>query len=121
MAGEFSFYTPAARENIETQPLVYSMAFDEPHNQLYFWPEYRYPETRKGQNAILVLEDGPYPLETGWLRKWLKGEPISYGKLPALRPPPPEIVNQFESVKDVGQTEVKLGDRVFRRVRLFEC
>ena len=121
MAGEFSFYIPAARDSLKTQPLVYSMSFDEPHNQLFFWPEYRYTETRKGQNAILVLEDGPYPLENGWLRKWLKGERISYGKLPELRPPPSGIIAQFESVKELGQSEVKLGDRIFRRVRLFEC
>jgi hypothetical protein len=120
-AGEFSFYTPAARETLKKQPLVYSVSSAEPRNQLYFWSEYRYTETRKGQNAIYVAELDPYTLEKGWLWKWLNGKEPAYG----LQPPPPnapaQICEQFESVNDLGICEVRRGDRIFRRVRLFEC
>src|SRR5204863_405846 len=59
MAGEFSFYIPLARDAIKKEPLVYSISSAEPRNQLYFWPEYRYTATRKGQHAIYVAENGP--------------------------------------------------------------
>ena len=31
------------------------------------------------------------------------------------------LLEQFESVTDLGPREIKLGTRVFRRVQLFEC
>jgi hypothetical protein len=121
MAGEFSFYDVVARDMIKREPLVYSLSSVRPKNQLYFWPEYRYVERRKGQNAIFALELNPYPLEKGWLWKWLKHKKPGYGEVPLSGEAPEQIVNEFESVKNLGTREVKLGDRVFRRVQLFEC
>jgi len=121
MAGEFSFYIPPARETVKKEPLVYSISSTEPRNQLYFWPEYRYTARRKGQNAIYVAENGPYDLEKGWLWKWLAGKDAGYRELPPLKTPPPQLVQEFGSVTDLGEREVKLGNRVFRRVQLFEC
>jgi hypothetical protein len=90
-------------------------------DQLDFWPEYNYRRQRTGDNAIYVTEIGPYSLEKGWLWKWLTGKEVSYGKLPPPVVPPPQIMEEFASVTDLGQREVKLGKRVFRRVQLFEC
>jgi hypothetical protein len=86
ITGLFSFYLPQAKATLQSQPLVYSMDSDKPENQFYFWPEYNYREHRKGQNAIFVSEVDPYPLERGWLWKWLTHQPIEYSKIP---PPPP--------------------------------
>jgi 4-amino-4-deoxy-L-arabinose transferase-like glycosyltransferase len=121
MAGEFSFYIPAARDTLKEQPLVYSVSSAEPHNQLYFWPEYRYVETRKGQNAIYAAELDPYTLEKGWIRKWFGGKTPGYGVQRTPPDAPPEIYRQFESVKDLGIFEIRRQRKILRRVRLFQC
>ena len=65
ITGLFTFYLPEARAALHTQPLVYCITSDQPDNQFYFWPEYRYPDQRKGENAIYVTEPGTARLETG--------------------------------------------------------
>ena len=102
------------------QPLVYSRTSREPNNQLYFWPEYRYREHRRGENAIYVREPGPPRLEKGWLWKWLTGAPIGYASPPAPSPVPAVLEEEFESVVDLGLQEIKFRDRVFRRVQIIE-
>jgi hypothetical protein len=94
---------------------------DTPENQFYFWPEYNYFASRKGQNAIYVSEVNPYPLEGNWFWKWLAHEPIQYEKIPAPDSAPPQIVQEFESVTDLGVKDVEIGDRVFHRVHLWAC
>jgi membrane-associated phospholipid phosphatase len=118
----FTFYLPEAKAAIKTSsPLVYPIELDEPENQFYFWPEYDYRANRHGENAIYVSELNPYPLESGWLWKWLAREPVNYAAVPPPMNAPKQIVEEFESVTDLGDREIKIGDRVFRRVHLWAC
>jgi len=123
MAGLFSFYIPQARAAVATPlPLVYSITATRPNNQLYFWPHYQYRLHRAGQNAIYVHELDPPRVGLQGLRDWWVGQPITYARQPkALPAPPPRLVEEFDTVSDLGVFEVKLGKRVFRRVQLFEC
>ncbi len=122
LAGEFSFYLPEAKAAVGgPQPLVYYQTSGQPNNQLYFWPEYRYRGRRTGENAIFVHEPDPYPLEPGWPWKWLTRQKVEYARLLPPTTAPRFLQEEFESVTDLGVQEVKLRDRVFRRVQLFEC
>jgi membrane-associated phospholipid phosphatase len=124
ITGEFSFYLPSAHAAALTgTPLVYCIDSDEPENQLYFWPEYSYRANRKGDNAIFVSELDPYALESGWLWKWLTHQKINYTDPAPTRPPLSlkRIAPEFESVTDLGEDEINLGGRVFRRVHLWAC
>jgi len=121
ITGLFSFYLPEARAALRTMPLVYCITSSVPNNQLYFWPEYRYRDQRKGENAIFVTEPGSCRLENAWPWKWLTGREIEFANVPPPVPTPPLLLHQFESVTDLGVHEIKLGGRVFKRVQLFEC
>jgi len=122
MTGEFTFYLPQAREALKSQPLVYCVDTDEPVNQFYFWPDYDYRAHRKGENAIFISELDPYPLESGWVWKWLEGKKPAYGRIEPQTPPTLERINrEFQSVTDLGEQEIDIGDRVFRRVHLWAC
>ena len=122
ITGLYSFYIPKAKAVVRSsEPLVYAMDSDTPRNQFYFWPEYDYPAHRRGQNAIFVSEVDPYPLEPGWFWKWLKREPISYGRIPPPSPAPEKVLQQFGSVTDLGERDVTVGGRVFHRVHLWAC
>ena len=120
ITGLYSFYIPQARATLKSEPLVYSADSDEPVNQFYFWPEYKYADSRKGQNAIFVAEAGLYKLDSDWPWKWLAHEPVK-----RIAPPPatlpPRIAQEFESVADLREQDVKIGDRVFHRVHLWAC
>lgn len=121
MAGQFSFYLPEARATAASaEPLVYSVSTSKPENQFYFWPGYR--GRRTGQNAILAVEYDPPPLVKDWPWRWLRGE-TDLRASEDLPPPelPPVIVEEFESVTDLGLHEVEYRGRVFRRLRLFAC
>ncbi len=121
MTGLFTFYLPQAKAALPSKPLVYCADSDEPLNQLYFWPDYDYRAHRRGQNAIYVTELDPYPLERGWLWKWLTHQPVGYATVPPPFPKPPRMLKEFESVTGLGEFEIKYGDRVFRRLQLWEC
>jgi membrane-associated phospholipid phosphatase len=121
ITGLYSFYIPQARAALKSGPLVYSADSDEPVNQFYFWPEYNYRDRRKGQNAIYVAEAGLYKLESGWVWKWLAHQPVNHAGTPTPAPPPPRIAQEFESVTDLGEQDVKIGGRVFHRVHLWAC
>jgi 4-amino-4-deoxy-L-arabinose transferase-like glycosyltransferase/membrane-associated phospholipid phosphatase len=121
MTGLFTFYLPQARTALPARPLVYCVDSDEPKNQLYFWPDYDYHAQRHGQNAIYVSELDPYPLEPGWLWKWLTHQKVGYGEVSPPFPLPPRMLREFESVTDLGEFEIKIGKRVFRRVHLWAC
>jgi hypothetical protein len=101
--------------------LVYCCTSSLPENQFYFWPEYRYRDHRRGENAIYVTEPDAYQLEKGWLWKWLNGKPVQYRNVPPPIAVPGQLQEEFESVTDLGLQEIKLGDRILRRVQLFEC
>jgi hypothetical protein len=121
ITGLFSFYLPEARRALGTKPLVYEKSSPDPDDQLYFWPEYRYADYRKGQNAIYVVEPGSCRLEPAWPWKWLTGQEIAFASVPPPVPTPPILAEQFESTKDLGIHEIKIHGRVFKRVQLFEC
>ncbi|MGC9942708.1 MAG: glycosyltransferase family 39 protein [Verrucomicrobiota bacterium] len=122
-AGLYSFYSaPARAAAVTEQPLVYCVDADQPINQFYFWPEYHYLETRRGQNAIYVQQLEPYKLEHGWVWKWLNHEDFFYRDIPPLQPAPPSITAHFETVTNLGMFEIKLRDgRPFHRVQIFGC
>ena len=120
ITGLYSFYIPQARAALKSEPLVYSADSDAPENQFYFWPEYNYPGYRKGQNAIFAAEADLYKLENGWIWKWLAHKPVDR-ITPEPKTLPPRIAQEFESVTDLGEQDVKIGDRVFHRVHLWAC
>jgi hypothetical protein len=99
MTGQISFYLPEARANVRDNPLVYCRSSARPENQFYFWPGYN---RRKGENAIFVDElarEDPKP-----------------------KPPPARLVEEFESVSDLGVTNVLYhGEFLLRPLQLFAC
>ena len=121
--GLYSFYSPAARTAaIAHAPLVYCLDSPTTINQFPFWDEYNYRDLRRGQNALFVLRLEPYKLESGWLLKWLRREPISLRETVLWQSSPPWLTDEFESVTNLGVREIKLADtRVFQRVQLFGC
>ncbi|MGA2280233.1 MAG: glycosyltransferase family 39 protein [Verrucomicrobiota bacterium] len=121
MTGLFTFYLPQARAALPAGPLVYCVDSDEPKSQFYFWPDYDYRAQRQGQNAIYVSELDPYPLEPWWLWKWLTHQTVGYGEVPPPFPLPPRMLREFGSVTDLGEFEIKIGNRIFRRVHLWAC
>ena len=99
VAGEISFYLPEARTSVKTNPLVYYQTTSVPENQFYFWPGYT---ERKGENAIYVRQldrDNPSPF-----------------------PAPSRLQQEFESVTDLGVTNVLYhGKFLLRPFQLFAC
>ena len=97
--GEISFYLPEAKKKIKTDPLVYYQSADTPQNQFYFWPGY---SQRKGDNAVYLREldrDNSTPL-----------------------PAPPRLQQEFESVTDMGVTNVMYHDKyLLRPYQIFNC
>ena len=142
IAGLDSFYNPQARAALKSEPLVYCVDSDEPANQFYFWPEYDYRAHRQGQNAIYVSEANLYKLESPpiftwehnellprihfgaitshWVWKWLTHQPINR-TVPPPNTLPPRIAQEFESVTDLGERDIMIGDRVFHREHLWAC
>lgn len=122
ITGLFSFYLPEARTAVGGKPLVYCQTFAQPNNQLYFWPEYRYASHRQGENAIFAAEPPSVTLEKGWFWKWLKGQEVRLADLQLpVTVPPPLLLQEFDSVTDLGVQEIKVDGRVMKRVQLFEC
>ncbi|HWW00156.1 MAG TPA: glycosyltransferase family 39 protein [Candidatus Acidoferrum sp.] len=121
ITGLFTFYLPEARAALPGKPLVYYRTSQTPDNQLYFWPEYRYSERRKGENAIYVTEPGSCQLEKDWPWRWLTGREVRFAKVPPPVPTPPVLLKEFDSVTDLGVREIEVEGRVMKRVQLFEC
>jgi hypothetical protein len=121
ITGLFTFYLPQARAALPTRPLVYCRTSQTPDNQLYFWPEYRYSDWRKGENAIYVTEPGSCKLANDWPWRWLTGREVRFAKVPPPVPAPPVLLKEFESVTDLGVQEIEVEGRVMKRVQLFEC
>jgi len=121
MTGLLTFYSPPARAALKSTPLVYFMESESPLNQFFFWREYRYRDSRQGQNAIYVKELGLRPLASGWFGKWLNHQPVDDGNATPPLTRPISDFREFESVRDLGEFEVKYGDRVFHRFHLWAC
>ncbi len=99
LVGQFSFHLPEARTNVQRTPLVYFRSSAVPENQFYFWPGYR---DRKGENAIYVRE--------------------LYRSEPKPDPPPEQVVSEFESVTDLGVTNVLYHEKfLLRPLQIFAC
>jgi membrane-associated phospholipid phosphatase len=98
MVGEITFYLPEAKAAVTTDPLVFYRTDSKAVNQFHFWPGY---ENRKGQNAIFVRE-------------------LDRDR-PRLNPVPPEVARQFESVTEVGITNVLYHRRVLWPIQIFAC
>jgi hypothetical protein len=121
ITGECTFYSPLARKAVALRmPLVYCVDSDTPADQFYFWPEYRYRDTRRGENAIYVEDIGPGKLESGWVGKWLRGEAITFKPL-APEAPPERMVNEFEKVTDQGVSSVEYRGQQFHQLHLWAC
>jgi membrane-associated phospholipid phosphatase len=122
-ASLLTFYSPPARAAaIAGKPLVYCLDDDELVNQFPFWDEYNYCNHRSGQNAIFVRHLESYPLESGWIWKWLRHEPVHYGKIPRLRVFQPRLAAEFEVVTNLGVRDILLPDgRTFQRVQIIGC
>jgi hypothetical protein len=121
MAGLLSFYLPEAKNALSVQPLVYCELAGKPDSQFYFWPEYRYRDHRKGQNAIYVVEPGAVSLGSDWAWRWLTGKEVHVTRAPPPATPPATLLEEFDSVTDLGIHEIKVDGRVMKRVQLFEC
>lgn len=103
ITGLMSFYLPESRKHIKESPLVYCLSSDRPRNQFYFWDGYSI--SRQGQNAIFVTETKL---------------PDASGK-PVPESAPARLLSEFESVTDLGITEIKYRNRVFHSIQIFEC
>ncbi len=95
-AGLLSFYLPEAKALVTGEALVTVHRGEVPKSQLWFWPGYDY-KLRTGQNAIFLDEDD---------------EP---------EPPPEWLVEEFESVTDLGMFDVNYHGRNYNRFQLFVC
>jgi len=120
LTGQISFYLPEARRGLPDNPLVYYRTSDKPRNQFYFWPGYR--GRHKGANAIYV-DESPLPkLKRGWVWPWLAGKKDFYeADAPARNRVPPEVQEEFESITDLGVSDIIVRGQVLRRVQLFAC
>jgi hypothetical protein len=88
---------------------------------LYFWPEYRYANLRKSENAIFAIEPSPPRLERSWPWKWLTGQEVGFARVTPPVPTPIWLLREFGSVTDLGVHEIKVNGRIYKRVQLFAC
>jgi membrane-associated phospholipid phosphatase len=125
MAGELTFYSPAARKAAALKlPMVYCGETDPPTSQFNFWPEYNYRSTRKGENAIFIIDVGPGKPESGWIWKWLRHEPVTLIPAPTKPPQPgwhPQAYYEFQTIKDLGRREILVKGQVYHRVHIWAC
>jgi membrane-associated phospholipid phosphatase len=98
MVGEIAFYLPEAKAAVKSDPLVFYRSDSRTINQFHFWPGY---ENRKGENAIFVRE-------------------LDRDR-PRSGPVPREVLQQFESVTEMGITNVLYHRRVLWPVQIFAC
>ena len=98
LVGEISFYLPEAKAAVTREPLVYYPAKKAADTQFFYWPGY---ENRKGQNAIFVRQLGR--------------------EAEIIPPAPPELEQAFESVTELGVTNLLYHGQVMRPLQLFAC
>ncbi len=96
--GLLSFYLPEAKAGIPDNPLVYRRSSPVPLDQFFFWPGY---SNRVGQDALFFVELG---------RDWK-----------VMKPPPPSLVEEFETVSNLGVRTVKYRGEDARHVQFFFC
>ena len=116
---QLSFYLPEAKRQVSAEPLVYFYASAHPRNQFYYWPNYL---DRSGQNAIFVREIDRPALRPDWFSRWWRQDPdIFVPDHPRGQPPPPEVLHQFDSFRDLGVRDVVFDGSIIRRLQLIEC
>jgi membrane-associated phospholipid phosphatase len=98
LAGEISFYLPEAKTAVTQIPLVYYRSSPTPKNQFFFWPGYT---MRKGENAVFVRELDRKVLDP--------------------KPPPQTLVDEFESVTDMGVRNVMYHGQLLRPLHFYAC
>lgn len=98
ITGLTTFYLPEAKAAVKDAPIVFALSSPVPRNQFHLWPGY---EPRKGENAIFVRE---LDLKTR-----------------IRRPPPPQLEQEFESVTDLGVTEIQRKRRTLHVVEMYAC
>jgi 4-amino-4-deoxy-L-arabinose transferase-like glycosyltransferase len=122
LTGLLTFYWPEARPSASRMPLVYSLLGAAPENQFYFWPEYRYKNFRRGQNAVFVVELGAPRYSTkAWFDSLLRGSPDPQPFAPTPEKCPQGLQDDFDSVQDLGVTPIYYHGRIYRWLQLFEC
>jgi 4-amino-4-deoxy-L-arabinose transferase-like glycosyltransferase/membrane-associated phospholipid phosphatase len=116
---QLSFYLPEAKSRVCSDPLVFYRVTPQPDNQFYFWPNYL---NRTGQNALFVRELERPRLRPDWFpRWWRRSDDLYLPDTPPSRPLPPELRQQFDSIRDLGIQDVMADGAVLRRLQLFEC
>jgi 4-amino-4-deoxy-L-arabinose transferase-like glycosyltransferase len=95
ITGLLAFYHPEARTRVASDPLVYYRTSDHANNQFHFWPGYR--GVRTGQNALFIRD------------------------FKSPKPPPPEILREFESVTDLGVVAIEYHQSIYHRIHLYAC
>lgn len=99
LTSQLSFYLPESKSALaEGSRLVFFHSSDKPENQFFFWPGYT---NRTGQNAIFVVDFGP--------------------KNPQPVEPPAVLLEEFDSVTDLGMRPVHYEGRELRWIQLFQC
>lgn len=98
ITGLTTFYLPEARNVVKGDPIIFALSHPVPKSQFHLWPGY---ESRKGQNAIFIRE---LNLRTR-----------------ARRPLPPQLEQEFESVTDLGVTEIQRKRKTIRVVEMYAC
>jgi 4-amino-4-deoxy-L-arabinose transferase-like glycosyltransferase/membrane-associated phospholipid phosphatase len=98
LVGQISFYLPEAKAAVTQTPLAYYKSTSVPKNQFFYWPDYG---GRKGENAVYVRE-----LDR---------------KDPKPKPAPQSIVDEFESVTDMGVRNVLYHGQLLRPLQFFAC
>lgn len=118
-ASLLTFYSPEARINVKSTPIIFCQPADVPQNQFHFWP--RYETTHRGHNAIFVQEIRPPRISSEWFKRWLRGDRELF-QMRNENPPSPEwLTAQFESVTNLGPHEVIYRNRVIRNIQIVEC
>ncbi|NOS70873.1 MAG: phosphatase PAP2 family protein [Verrucomicrobia bacterium] len=118
-AGLLTFYTPEARTNVKSAPIVFCPRSDSPQSQFYFWPGYE--STQRGHNAIFVHEIRPLRLSSDWFVRWLRGNKELFRARKEDSRPMRFLTAQFESVTNLGPHEIIYRNRVVRSVQIIEC
>ncbi len=114
-----TFYLPEAKARVTDAPSVFCQPSDTPENQFYFWPGYR--ETHRGQNALFVRDTGTSRLVSDWPQRWWNGETSSLVQPLETVPRPTWLVNQFDSVTNMGLYPVLYRGHVLHTVEIFAC
>ncbi len=114
-----AFYLPTARSRVADAPLVFCAPSDTPKNQYFFWPGYA--ETHCGQNALFVRDGGTAQLAANGWAKWWHGESYLMPEPLETSPAPDWLVQQFDSVTNMGLHPVLYRGRVLRTVEIFAC